>query len=96
MLTAAAMASARQLSMQHYDPSDCTRHEMLYGQIHQDLMPWALKGIRPENMNVSRDFCAAQSGLFVCVLIEDGQVGASAAGALRCWRPQVLACHMME
>jgi hypothetical protein len=81
LLLAAFTASARELNMQHYDPSDCTRHEMLYGQIHQDLMPWALKGMRPENMNVSKEFCAAQSGLFTCVLVEDGQVGAAGS----CW-----------
>ena len=57
--TAAAAAgrqSARRLRMQ-YDAGDCSRHEMLYGQIHQDLMPWALKGIRPENLKVSHNFC---------------------------------------
>ena len=68
----------KHISSQHsFDPSDCSRHEMLYGQIHQDLMPFALKGFRPQNMRTSRELCDSQSGLFTCVLVEDGQVGAA-------------------
>jgi hypothetical protein len=73
-LLAIAAASRAHRFQSPFDPSDCSRHEMLYGQIHQDLMPFAIKGFRPQNMDTSREFCDNQSGLFICVLIEDGQV----------------------
>lgn len=54
--------------------ANCSAHQMLYGQIHQDLMPWALNGIHPEHMAMSHELCTTNPGLFTCVLIQDGQV----------------------
>jgi hypothetical protein len=83
LLTMAALCTARvgetitakiHKSSHRHQPDECRAHELLYGQISQDLMPWALKGIRLQNMIDSHKICSESPGLYICVLIENGQV----------------------
>ena len=85
LLTLAALCTARvgetitakiHKSSHRHQPDECCTHELLYGQISQDLMPWALKGIRLQNMIYSHKICSESPGLYICVLIENGQVSA--------------------
>jgi hypothetical protein len=60
----------------------CSRHALLYGQIHHDLMPWATKGISQSNIAATRELVERPQGNYISILVENGQVGAHAAAVL--------------
>jgi hypothetical protein len=53
-------ASALQAGGQTSGAYDCSAHDALYGQIHADLMRFALRGIREENIRWGRRGRAAR------------------------------------